>query len=172
MLLFDDEVLSKSGKGDEVGVDGLLVDNHVVWQVGNCARLNWLVPWLTGGELSLQFGIRRAHLSALDIQERISRNRPVVGVRSFRSWSNHRIGLEVIKEAICKGRLSDCQSEGSSGWLKCTFLVCKSPGAVILEGLHLVALSGDNALVNTALDVDIDAGGNCSVFTCTSVKTS
>jgi hypothetical protein len=85
VLLFDDEVLSKSGEGDEVGVDGLLVDNHVVWQVLNCARLNWLVPWLTGGELSLQFGIRRAHLSALDIQERISGNRPVVGVSSLSS---------------------------------------------------------------------------------------
>lgn len=133
--------------------------------------MNWLVLWLTGGELSLQFGIRRAHLSASDIQERISRNRPVVGVRS-RSWSNHRKGPEVIKEAIFKNRLRDCQDEGSSGWLKCTFLVCKSPGAVILEGLHLVALSGDNALVNTALDEDIDAGGNCSVFTCINVETS
>jgi hypothetical protein len=172
VLLFDDEVLSKSGEGDEVGVDGLLVDNHVVWKVALWSRSNWLVLWLTGGELSLQFGIRRAHLSALDIQERISRNRPVVGVRSLSSWSSRIIGLEVIKEAICKGRLRDCQSEGSSGWLKCTFLVCKSPGAVILEGLHLVALSGDNALVNTALDVDIDAGGNCSVNTCSNVKTS
>ena len=107
----------------------------------------------------------------MDIKKRIGRNRPVVGVRSGSSCRSHIVGFEVIQEAIIKGRLSDCQSELSSGFLENTLLVGKSPGAVILEGLHLVALSGDNALVDTALDVDIDAGGDNRVIARINVET-
>lgn len=97
----------------------------------------------------------------MNIKKRIGRNCPVVGVRNFSSSSSHRVGFEVIQEAIWKGRLLDCQNElVSFDYLKNTLLVGKSPGAVILEGLNLVALSGDNANVDTALDIDIDAGGD------------